>query len=212
MFTTLLLPQVQATPTAPQAVLEHIQSRSVVRSGPFSASVGPLTVQRLISRVDIIDLAVTPQSLTSVRVTGNLVAKVNGPKRPFLVEMDLGITESTCEGWFTPLAIPVALRIDLEEVSRTEGTPGVRADVVLENFTLDGLPVAEHLNFCDPTTGGLLVGAAVGWLEVADEMILQVFEDELNGYLASLQGLSLFPVEPAPSPGPVLPPVPPTVY
>ena len=191
----------QASAQAPTSLADAVRAftltQSPVRTGPNRASLGPVTVKRLITRVDVDQLAVVPVTPTRMAVSGALVVKVNGPKRPFVVHADMAVTESSCEGWFTPLSIPVALTVDFAEAARPDGTGGVRAEVTLDALGLDGLPVAEHLVFCDLAgSSGLLLGAAVGWVEAADESLVQMYEDQLNAWLAAQPGLTLRPPPP----------------
>jgi len=196
------IPQVEAPTSLPEVVRAFTLTQSPVRTGPNRASLGPVTVKRLITRVDVDQLAIVPVTPTRVAVSGALVIKVNGPKRPFVVTADMGVTESSCEGWFTPLAVPIALTVDFSEAAGPAGAAGVRAAVRLDALGLEGLPVAEHLVFCDLAgSSGLLLGAAVGWVEAADESLVKMYEDQLNAYLAGLPGLTLRPAQP-PSPAP----------
>jgi len=195
-------PAVAVPASLSEAVRAFTLTQSPVRTGPNRASLGPVTVKRLITRVDVAQLAVVPVTPTRMSVSGALVVKVNGPNRPFVVHADMAVTESSCEGWFTPLSIPVALTVDFAEASRPDGGAGVRAEVSLDALGLQGLPVADHLVFCDLAgSSGLLLGAAVGWVEAADDSLVQMYEDQLNAYLAALPGLTLR-APPPPSPAP----------
>lgn len=199
LLTSLLLTSpALAAPSLDQVIRDFTLSQTPVRTGPYSAELGPMTIRRLITRVTLDPgaLSVVPMSGTRFTVSGPLVAKVNGPKRPFVVTFDLGVTEGSCEGWLTPLAVPVSVVVDFYSPDQR----GVRAEVSLGAVELATGPAAEHLVFCDAASGGAMIAAAAAWVEAVDVLLVQSYEDGLNAYLASIPELTLYPLPPPPAP------------
>jgi hypothetical protein len=144
--------------TVEEAIRAYTLSQSPVRAGPYSASLGPLSIKRLITLVDLPpdQLSLTRLSPTRVAAQVNLVAKVNGPNRPFIVTADLAVIEETCQGYLLPVTVPASVTIDL-----SEGAGGVRARLTLGGLALDQVPAAQSLVFCDASTGGTLINTTI---------------------------------------------------